>query len=828
VGQANLYGKSLGKFNIDGLIKDYYVYAGESISAGDFVEFINGVASQTNYGTSSTTQMSSLKYSTSGHHVTAHSLGSGKVFISYAGSSDGTNHLKLYGIVVTISGKTITKGTETQLYSSDLSWYVSSCLLLDGKIFIVYEEEGGKLKGTVCTISGTTITAGESYLIASSSTYILSTTVLPDGKVFISYPTSSSKCNLVVCSVSGTTITVGTSVSITTSVNSSSVVSLKNGKVFVAFCNSGLNGMVCTVSGTTITTGTITQLDTSSTSSGQYSSVVLASDGKVFITYSTSEELRGIVCIVNNTTITKGTSIKLTSAYVTGGRFDTIVLSNDKVYILHSWRDPAYSSKTGFVYGVVATVSGITITAGTDTALNTSYTYMNSYFENVLLPNGTIFSIYCSGTNSSLKNYPLGQVFGISNNAPTKTIIATNYETQVRKTTTSQFEAVAKTKGLGGTSTGHKDKISVCEGPNYYIQSTGTQYIDTGFMPNQHTKIKIEFSGNLQTGIRTSGNLDEFRISCDETNSLIDFAYGTSYTRIENVDLSKRHIVEYDGRGSFYLDGELKIQATGTISVWRNYFIFKLNQAGIAYAGTSPAKIYNYKIYDNDVLVRDYIPAIDTNGVVCLYDRVTQTYFYNQGTGSFTASLGKMIELDYIESTGTQYIDTEIVPNSKTKIKVDYQLTNNNSNGTSVGIVGAYEYIESTGISNGMLLGANSNNFQFAYGWGFNGKSKAVDTNRHTAIINDNGICTFDGETLVTLEDVKGSLDVNKSIFLGWSNGGTNQKAIMRLYSCEIWEDEELIRDYIPVIDPNGTVCLYDKVSQTYFYNKGTGEFLTN
>ena len=45
--EAKLYGQNKGGMSINGIIKDYYAYAGENISAGDLVEYVNGIASKT-------------------------------------------------------------------------------------------------------------------------------------------------------------------------------------------------------------------------------------------------------------------------------------------------------------------------------------------------------------------------------------------------------------------------------------------------------------------------------------------------------------------------------------------------------------------------------------------------------------------------------------------------------------------------------------------------------------------------------------------------------------------------------------------------------------
>ena len=39
--------------------------------------------------------------------------------------------------------------------------------------------------------------------------------------------------------------------------------------------------------------------------------------------------------------------------------------------------------------------------------------------------------------------------------------------------------------------------------------------------------------------------------------------------------------------------------------------------------------------------------------------------------------------------------------------------------------------------------------------------------------------------------------------------------------------NDNLIRDYAPALDPDGVPCLYDKISEEYVYNSGSGSFIT-
>ena len=47
-----------------------------------------------------------------------------------------------------------------------------------------------------------------------------------------------------------------------------------------------------------------------------------------------------------------------------------------------------------------------------------------------------------------------------------------------------------------------------------------------------------------------------------------------------------------------------------------------------------------------------------------------------------------------------------------------------------------------------------------------------------------------------------------------------------RIYFCKIYQGEQLIRNFVPVLNKNGVPCLYDKVEHKFYYNQGNGQFL--
>ena len=79
-------------------------------------------------------------------------------------------------------------------------------------------------------------------------------------------------------------------------------------------------------------------------------------------------------------------------------------------------------------------------------------------------------------------------------------------------------------------------------------------------------------------------------------------------------------------------------EATNTSPI----YIFGMRLPNGSAGSLGKFKLYKFKIYESDVLVHDFIPAkIKTNSddIICLYDKVTNEFFTNAGTGSFIAGL---------------------------------------------------------------------------------------------------------------------------------------------------------------------------------------------
>ena len=181
-----------------------------------------------------------------------------------------------------------------------------------------------------------------------------------------------------------------------------------------------------------------------------------------------------------------------------------------------------------------------------------------------------------------------------------------------------------------------------------YIESTGTQYIDTGIQTTNNTKISIEaintfgktdasqpYGGSL-FGARKSNSNSNY---CYVTGSLNDFVgTGSGFNQITkntNISLLK---IDYDNSSVKITCGNYNYTANFSINITNSYniYLFASNQENVA-INIGTYKLYSCKIYENNILVRDFVTCYrKADNEIGLYDFITNTFFTNQGTGTFT------------------------------------------------------------------------------------------------------------------------------------------------------------------------------------------------
>lgn len=190
------------------------------------------------------------------------------------------------------------------------------------------------------------------------------------------------------------------------------------------------------------------------------------------------------------------------------------------------------------------------------------------------------------------------------------------------------------------------------------------------------------------------------------------------------------------------------------------------------------------------------------------------------------------VKINYIQGQGNQYIDTLIVPNGSMEFEIKW----NNMRTTASGITDMSMF--------GCRTDYNNNQFQLTdYVWnsgslqttGYFGNST---NSLHVFDLHYAGnatiITTLHGGTLSTGTGYTYNVGTDawnrayNLILFGSNNNGTIQElASFRLFYFRLWYNGELIRDYIPVRKlSDNSACLYDKVTEMFYTNQGSGSFI--
>lgn len=192
----------------------------------------------------------------------------------------------------------------------------------------------------------------------------------------------------------------------------------------------------------------------------------------------------------------------------------------------------------------------------------------------------------------------------------------------------------------GGSGGGNDGGLPENYIPLNYIGSNGTQYIDTLFKPNQNTRVIIEFySDNTKTagifGVRNSSNQQAFLLFANGLGTNFQDDFGS-----QSITTMSSPVGDYrvdKNKNSTSINGTVLTHSNVSFTSSYNLFLFAINRAGSvmsSYIGNT--KIYSCRIYDNGVLIRNYVPCETLTGEKGLYDLKNHKFYGNAGTGSFT------------------------------------------------------------------------------------------------------------------------------------------------------------------------------------------------
>lgn len=194
---------------------------------------------------------------------------------------------------------------------------------------------------------------------------------------------------------------------------------------------------------------------------------------------------------------------------------------------------------------------------------------------------------------------------------------------------------------------------------------------------------------------------------------------------------------------------------------------------------------------------------------------------YFTGTYTHKEPVEQYTEIEYLQSSGTQYIDTGIAGNNdKLEIVVEYKMLGFKSYS---GVFGNYT---AEADNCWRLIQTNTDNDKYYLNTNTKGGGGTITLTIpknvvHKVVMNKNAIIV-DGVEYATSSS-KGT--ENSSNIVLFRQKSTNASSIMQLYSWKVYDDGKLIQNLVPVKDANGVYCLFDRVTKEFFCNQGTGNF---
>ncbi|MBR4612898.1 MAG: hypothetical protein IKO40_09305 [Kiritimatiellae bacterium] len=389
-----------------------------------------------------------------------------------------------------------------------------------------------------------------------------------------------------------------------------------------------------------------------------------------------------------------------------------------------------------------------------------------------------------------------------------------------------------------------------------YVESTGSQYVDTGVTGRYNTRIEMQFewmniAEQMMLGCGDWSDSTRF-YACYCLNSDGNIATGQSsyervvYTNIANSTwnswFEKNRVYDYaieftakDGDGNstrkIVIDGiKFRNETTAAVDTGKNLYLFAHNR-GSEVRYYSKARCYRLRIWQGttaggeQVLVRDFIPCIK-NHRAGLYDAVSGNIFYSaSGTDLVCDEDSNTPDefVEYVESTGACFIDTEVDARSGTSAECDVAVLHKNS--LRLGLLGALA-ADGTYFD---LIHAYQDKFACSYGTrGETGGSYWTGNRYYVASSLSAGVqaLTVAANGSATTNTVSSGtdaaeIDTGLSLHLFGRNVGGNidSRGLYRLYGLKIKQDGVLVRDFKPCLK-DGAFALYDGVSGRIFYPK--------
>lgn len=344
-----------------------------------------------------------------------------------------------------------------------------------------------------------------------------------------------------------------------------------------------------------------------------------------------------------------------------------------------------------------------------------------------------------------------------------------------------------------------------------YIESTGIQAIDTLVIAKDITKVVTDFqlvsvvSGTASQVMAVWSDVNNcMQCGSDGTNFMAT-SRGTTYSQTSNV------LARTIGTSAPVGSPNISIS------------IFAQNNT----SWLSKAKLYSCKIYKDTTLVRDFIPAKRvSDGMRGLWDKVNYKFYTDINGNNFTAGTEKTAiaaigtPIEYIQSSGTQYIDSNFIPKATTRTIMKARPTAWSAWSAFFGTRNESSPTASQAYIAAILTDTSYRSDYF-------GSSLTAETPiiiQITNIDKNKNICSFNN---IMITNTSSTANTTANMFLLALNDVGTAKYFLsaKLYSCQIYDGNTLVRDFIPIKTTANIYGLWDKVNKVFYKNAGTGTF---
>lgn len=172
-----------------------------------------------------------------------------------------------------------------------------------------------------------------------------------------------------------------------------------------------------------------------------------------------------------------------------------------------------------------------------------------------------------------------------------------------------------------------------------YIKSTSTQWIDIGYKPNINTRFEISGTQDDTDSALFGLSFVFYCFNNKSDNTYYNFFGDSNSNSFKFTMRGVPVILVMSATDGIIINGTKYVNHLTAGSRTANYtmtlFGRKNNNKDVV-EKLGSHKINYAKIYENNILIHNYIPCrYDSDNVLGMFDTVSQTFFTNAGTGTF-------------------------------------------------------------------------------------------------------------------------------------------------------------------------------------------------